>query len=311
MNSLFNFIHKVTHLGVLADSNDADRRILFSNVVFICLPLVYVIFMVLDYESYMTAIQELRFDQLVVPIIIGICILGLWLNKQNFTTLSRILFLGLWPLLLHLIPIRLLNTPSDYYLAYPFGIVFYSILIQLMFSYRNEALLYWCFMIINLVGVITFPSVLVYFDLDHDVPHDMINYKYYFYDGVLYWLLFNLVTFYILFVNESYIKKINKTKALIEEQKFALNSVNQNLEKIVSERTLQLQEQNEKLKQHAFFNAHMLRGPFCRIKGLVQLQDLTLKNDEVFELRSKLNESIEELDMRIFEIQKLVETENN
>lgn len=310
MISLRNKFNQTTHFGVLLDTDDSSRRIIFSNVVFICLPLVYAIFMIIDYDSYLTPINELRFDQLVVPIIIGICFAGLWLNKIGFTSMSRILFLTLWPLLLHLIPIKLLNTPTDYYLAYPIGIVFHSILIQLIFSFRKEPLLFGGFMLINLVGMITFPAILLYFDLDFDIPKDMVNYKYYFLDGILYWLLFNLVMFYILYVNESYIKRINQSKKLIEKQKEELNFINQNLESMVSQRTLQLEEKNEKLQQHAFFNAHLLRGPFCRIKGLVQLENLISDPEEINAIKSKLNESIDELDIRIMEIQKLVQEEN-
>jgi len=299
----------LTRLGVIPDyEDDVSRRIVFSNVVFVSLPIVYLIFMVIDYESYLTPINELRFDQIVVPIIIGICFFSLWLNHLGRTTISRILFIVLWPFLLHIIPIKLLHTPSDYYLAYPFGIVFHSMLIQLMFSYRKEWRLFCFFMVFNLLGMIFSPTILTYFDADHDIPKGMINYKYYFYDGILYWLLFNLVTFYILYVIESYIKRVNNSKELIEKQKEELNALNQNLEVLVSERTSELEGQNEKLRQHAFFNAHLLRGPFCRVQGLIQLQDLAGgDSNDNSEIKLKLNESLEELDSRIREIQKLVE----
>jgi Tfp pilus assembly protein PilN len=127
----------------------------------------------------------------------------------------------------------------------------------------------------------------------------------------LYWLLFNLVTFYIMFVIDLDIKRINSSAALIVRQKEALNAVNQNLEQLVSDRTAALEEQNEKLKQHAYFNAHLLRGPFCRIQGLVGLQNLQDWDvGEKSEIRVRLQESIQELDTRIREIQKLVETDD-
>jgi len=298
-------------LGARKDQeDDVRRRIVFSNVVFISLPIVYLIFMVIDYDSYLLPLHELRFDQFVVPIIIAVCFFCLWLNYSGRTTISRVLFIVLWPLLLHIIPIKLLNTPPDYYLAYPFGLVFHSMLIQLMFEHKKEWKLFWASMLFNLMAMVSAPVTLTYFDLDKDIPIGMIDYKYYFYDVILYWLLFNLVTFYILYVIETYIKRMNASKELIEKQKEELNELNQNLERLVSKRTLELENQNEKLRQHAFFNAHLLRGPFCRIQGLIQLQDI-LRGDATSEseIKARLKESVEELDERIREIQRLVEND--
>ncbi len=300
----------LTKLGVITNyENDVSRRVVFSNVIFISLPAVYLVFGAIDYESYLKPIGKLRFDQFIVPIIIAVCFLGLWLNRLGRTTTSRIMFLVLWPLLLHQIPIRLLQTPSDYYLAFPFGIVFHSMLIQLMFSHRKEPLLFWFFLAYNLAGMIQSPAILMRFDIPEEIPTQLTANKYYLYDGILYWLLFNLVLFYILDIIDSYIKKTGDSKKLIEEQKEELNTINQNLEELVFHRTSELGEQNEKLRQYAFFNAHLLRGPFCRIQGLIQLQDLTdARSDEGMKIKAKLNESIEELDTRIREIQKLVAT---
>lgn len=305
-------IFNLARLGVTADyEDDVSRRIVFSNVVFVSLPIVYLIFMVIDYESYKIPVHELRFDQLIVPIIIAICVFCLWLNKVGRTTVSRIIFIVLWPLLLHLIPLKILQTPYDYYLAYPLGIVFHSILIQLLFSYQLERPLFWSFMAVNVLAIVFFPDVLTYFDLEEEIPGDIVHYMYYLYDGILYWLLFNLVTFYTIYVIGVYIGKLNSSRKLIEEQKEELNAVNQNLELMVFRRTAALEEQNEKLRQYAYFNAHKLRGPFCRIQGLIQLQNLEGWNpSDNAEIKTKLDHSIQELDVRIREIQQLVGTDD-
>jgi ElaB/YqjD/DUF883 family membrane-anchored ribosome-binding protein len=104
---------------------------------------------------------------------------------------------------------------------------------------------------------------------------------------------------------------VNQSKELIEKQTDELNALNQNLEALVSRRTSELEEQNEKLRKHAFFNAHLLRGPFCRIQGLIQLQELTgIQPNETVEIKLRLKSSVEELDSRIREIQKLVDAES-
>lgn len=312
MKNTSAWLGRISRFGVKSENeDDISRRVVFSNVIFISLPIVYIIFMIIDLESYLIPISQLRFDQFVVPIVILICFCGLYLNKKGITTLSRVLFIIVWPLLLHLIPIKLLFSPSDYMLAYPFGIVFHGLLIQLMFSFKHEKVLFSLFMLINAIGMISFPALLVYFDSDNDIPRAIVNYRYYFFDGILYWLLFNLVIFYIMHIIESNIQRINDAKLLIENQKEELDSINQNLEMLIEQRTKSLLEQNNKLQKHAFFNAHLLRGPFCRIKGLVNLQELSSEKDDLDAIKVRLEESLAELDSRLHEIQRMVETNSS
>ena len=310
-----DWVNKVKTLGVIQDSEDeSQRRIAFSNVVFITLPIVYFIFILIDAPSYLVPLDQLVFDQFIVPIVIGICFLCLWLNHLRKTTLSRVIFIVLWPILLHIIPIVQLEAPTDYALAFPLGILFHSILIQLLFSYRSEWKLYWFFLTVNFISMIFASEFLLSYDTDLDIPIDLVNNKYYFIVNILYWLLFNLVTFYILNAIEASMSGLISSKSLITKQKNELDALNQNLEVLVAQRTALLEEQNEKLRQHAFFNAHLLRSPFSNIQGLVQMQhDLEsdpskLNGSELKEVRERLHQSIMELDQRIKEIQKLVET---
>ena len=295
-------------VGVKPRSDGEVSRVLFTNVVFICLPIVYVVFILIDIKVYIIPPSELQFDQFVIPIIIGICLLGLWLNHLDQTTLSRVLFVSLWPLLLHLIPINILEAPTDYYLAFPFGIVFHSMLIQLMFSYRSERTLFLVFLSANLATMIFVPSILTLFDTDRDIPAEMLQDRYYFFDGILYWLLFNLVTFYILFIVDSTFRRLQSSKKMIEKQKEELKVLNETLQHLVSSKTSELNSKNEKLRLHAFYNAHLLRGPFCRVSGLVDLLDKAENGShDKKEVKELLDKSLEELDSRIEEIQKVVE----
>lgn len=310
MTKKSTWISSLSRLGIQSNlEDDGSWRTVFSNVVYMCLPVVYIIFMIIDYEAYIQPISKLRFDQTIVPIVIFVCLFCLWLNKKGHTTISKVIFITLWPQLLHVIPIALLQTPPDYYLALPLGIMFHAILTQLMFSYRFERSLFCIFIAANFLLMIFSQKILLFFDTDLDMPVQLAKDKYFLYDLILYWLLFNLVTFYILYVVEVNVKRIRNSKALIESQKEELNTFNQQLEIVVHERTSELEEQNEKLKKHAYYNAHLLRGPFCRIKGLMQLRELgQITDDEKILIKNMLQESISELDTRIKEIQEIVET---
>ncbi len=72
--------------------------------------------------------------------------------------------------------------------------------------------------------------------------------------------------------------------------------VNQNLEKLVAERTASLQAQNTKMEEYAFINAHKLRAPVASIMGLINLLDMEHLEKERNQILTHLRKSSEELD---------------
>ena len=89
-----------------------------------------------------------------------------------------------------------------------------------------------------------------------------------------------------------------------------IEQLNQTLETKVSKRTSQLEDKNEKLKEYAFINAHMLRAPFCRIQGLVNLISInTTDQQELEQLITLLGYSIRELDEVIRAINDVLDDE--
>ena len=297
--------------------SDIARRIVFSNVIFVSLPLVYFIFMIIDYESYMEPIRELNFDNLVVPGIIIICLFCRWLNTIQLTTLSRLLFLVTWPLLLHVIPIVLQGTPDDYYLAFPFGIVFHTLMVQLMISYRKETFLFVLLMVINF-GAAVMSGYFLNYHAPADTPlRELGGNIYYVLVTILYWLLFNLTMFFVIYLIEMFIQRVNAARLKIEsqhreteQQKMEIDKINLRLERSVNERTMQLREQNQKLRDYAFYNAHLLRAPFSKIKGLLNLRDMAISKDEPSETHAeiddKLRHSLNELEGIIQDIQDII-----
>ncbi len=290
---------------------EVDSRKIGSNVVYMSLPVVYIIFMIIDYRTFTQFSNFARFDVLVVPFTVLLCILCLWLNSIDYITLSRLLFLCLWPFLLHIIPIWVLNTPIDYYVAFPLGIIFHAILIQVMILRKREPLMFWFLLGLNFLSLLVSPKVLQYFAAPGEMPDPLLFDEYYLLDIILYWLLFNLVMFYGLLAMEHYMKQVNGARIKIEQQKEELTLLNQNLEQMVHERTKTLENQNKKLINYAFYNAHMLRAPFCRIQGLVQLNELTASknapNDH--EIEARLRESVAEMEQVIAKMSQIVHSE--
>jgi hypothetical protein len=84
---------------------------------------------------------------------------------------------------------------------------------------------------------------------------------------------------------------------LIEQKAKEIEEVNHSLEQKVADRTLELNNMNSKLTDIAFTNAHIIRGPICRLVGLKNLIPLVKDEHEKNQIMTYLQASIEELDL--------------
>jgi signal transduction histidine kinase len=94
----------------------------------------------------------------------------------------------------------------------------------------------------------------------------------------------------------------NQELALRQEETRAIND---NLESIVRERTKESERRTRELSEYAFINAHMLRGPLCRIIGLIHIME---KSPELYppEKLQEVKRIAEEIDAQIKEINFVV-----
>ena len=71
----------------------------------------------------------------------------------------------------------------------------------------------------------------------------------------------------------------------LRQSQEALSELNNHLEEIVSSRTEKIREQNKQFAKYSFDNAHKVRGPLARMKGLFNLYrvDKSLSPDELIE----------------------------
>lgn len=107
------------------------------------------------------------------------------------------------------------------------------------------------------------------------------------------------------------IKEKNEKLETSEEQlrvsSEKIRRVNENLNQLVEQRTSTLREQNKKLLEHVFINAHKVRGPLARILGMVNLigqeMNLTSKGIEML----NLNLSAHQLDDILREVRTNLE----
>jgi PAS domain-containing protein len=97
-------------------------------------------------------------------------------------------------------------------------------------------------------------------------------------------------------------EKIVKQHEQLARYASEIEAINESLETRVQERTAALNEQNVKLTEYAFVNAHLLRGPLSRILGLVELIRMTNDMDELRSYIDLLDVSTKELDRVVHKI---------
>jgi signal transduction histidine kinase len=82
-------------------------------------------------------------------------------------------------------------------------------------------------------------------------------------------------------------------------------AINDNLEAMVDERAQQVEAKNQELAEYAFINAHMLRGPLCRIIGLINLMEKEPEQYPINQL-AELKIIAQEIDQRVKEINSVI-----
>jgi hypothetical protein len=101
---------------------------------------------------------------------------------------------------------------------------------------------------------------------------------------------------------------------LLEAKQREITEINGSLERKVRERTLELNERNKLLTDFAFTNAHIIRGPICRLLGLQNLLTATTDADEIGKIAEYMNISVSDLDnitrKTSAELNKLIDESN-
>jgi signal transduction histidine kinase len=98
----------------------------------------------------------------------------------------------------------------------------------------------------------------------------------------------------------------------LKRQQNEIKQINENLEKKIKERTLILEKKNYQLQEYTYINSHLLRGPLCRILGLIYIIENKLYPEgSETEFLGHLKESADELDTMIKGLTKTLEEENH
>ena len=105
-------------------------------------------------------------------------------------------------------------------------------------------------------------------------------------------------------------RRIRQINANVSRQSQEISYLNQNLERLVAERTEELNQKNAQLADYIFTNSHRVRGPIARILGLLQLREAGQFSsaEEQAKLFDYIHRAANEADEVVFEISKKLES---
>ncbi|MFN0050199.1 MAG: GAF domain-containing protein [Cytophagales bacterium] len=102
---------------------------------------------------------------------------------------------------------------------------------------------------------------------------------------------------------------VSKNEALLLQQE-RIKLINEQLEQKVHERTNLLERKNTQLQEYTYVNSHLLRGPLCRILGIIYLLEHNMVEDSNIDFLIHLKESASELDEMVKKITRNLEIEH-
>ena len=111
---------------------------------------------------------------------------------------------------------------------------------------------------------------------------------------------------------EEILAQTEELSAQTEELRSAneeIEAINANLGNLVRERMRIIKDQNSRLKEYSYFNAHKVRGPLARILGLITIIQHDYPDGSFFPHRELLKKAGGELDDAIKEINGILDGE--
>ncbi len=100
-----------------------------------------------------------------------------------------------------------------------------------------------------------------------------------------------------------------KNEELLQQQE-EIQSINESLELKVKDRTRSLEKKNTQLQEYTYVNSHLLRGPLCRILGIIYLLEHRLVAGAEIDFLVHLKESASELDGMVKKITRNLESDD-
>jgi hypothetical protein len=239
-------------------------------------------------------------------LLLSFCILNITLNHFHRYLPAKILTVFAPFMIMFVFPIFNQFIHAGMFLWFPYGIMIIGAVSFFLFSYEKEKKL------LNFtLGFFTMAALFYDKILLAAIPNTLdlsfiygTNYFYYLAPKII--LVCFLYTSLYLFKINAYKnqQELAGLNRILDQKNRELNYFNQNLEKVVKDRTEKLDLQNKRIKDLAFTNAHIVRASVAKIIGLVNLVYDNASEAEKEYCYRKIRESALDLDVDTDKISK-------
>ncbi|MEO1049805.1 MAG: hypothetical protein AAFX87_04250 [Bacteroidota bacterium] len=293
-------------------SENAKRQTIIGNK--ISLIIIILCLLVLPFSIFVFKDTDAIVRALLVVLIASAALVA---NRYHLYKLSKWVLVFAPAMIILILPILTGDIMDGNFLTYPCICIGISMMPYLVFDQSKEK-------VALIAGVVLYFLFTLFIDrlLMLGGNHNqfsvwiMENYLAYKIPYLTIWIFVNFAVYNLIRTNKRYIDELYtlneeiKEKILsialqnetLKKQRDHISQINQNLEKIVEERTEKLQSQNQRLIEYSFLNAHKIRGPLARIMGLVYLTKSQVSEDEKLFILDKIDYSAKELDDVVKEI---------
>lgn len=266
----------ISRLGLDGQFNDLySRAIIMANRLnFILAVIMISLFGIATYVMFVKE-QAFTFYTSRLIFLFGVNVLNLILARYGLIRIMQ-LSTSLSPItILIFIPIMLGYVQDSSFFYYHLVVLGMSVIPQLVFVPKVDNFNYWLSMSLFLLLIFFLDDLMIDFTKSSEATVGIIGYFriYYKIIPVAIFVFLHLALFYLRSVNISF-----------EHDLIALNSklnlMNEKLEILVEERTLDLEIKNDKLAEYAFTNAHELRAPVANMLGILTHLDGVQSEEE-------------------------------
>ena len=238
-------------------------------------------------------------------------ITAILLNLKRQYLLSKILTATIPLFFVVVYPIYFMNFfHTGMFLWIPYAIMTFGIIPFFIFSIKQEKIIMIILILIHLVFVFGFDELLMFhFSSSPDMFFVKKYYLYYLLSKTFI-VLFLYSTFFIFkyqsFRNRMHLLELSNE---LNKKNIDLMIFTEKLETIIKERTTQIQNQNQRIKNISYTNAHEIRNYIVRIIGLMNVLKYEISPEEKEYCETKIRENIDQLDQTTKELSKELQEE--
>ena len=296
-------LKKIANIGIQPEFNIRQRRVVqLLNFVSCLLSLIFIPLAIMNFmhEAYTASILLLSATILYVS--------NIFWNSRGLFLVSK--FIMCFYIILTPYINALLGgmVPSGQFISQIVASLVFTMLAMLLFESKKERLFQNITLSFYFIHFLFFDKIMIWLiSPSPNIDFLVENYIYYKFPTVMGMILIIITITIFKNIINNYETENEQFKEELAAQNEELLTMNDHLEERVKQRTLELEQSNNRILNIGFLTSHKIRGPLASILGITQLFQLHQHTNEISEVLPKLHDRALEMDEVIKDMTKELE----